>query len=93
MSLPIHPLHFRKFYLIQKQKTLRKCRYLVKTTFAVYLIFYKLIFFETLVIFIDSTIKLITEIFDLQIFEKQGRLILRGQPFYFLLLYRACNTA
>ena len=54
ISLPIYPLHFPKFCLIQKQqKTLRNCRYLVKATLAVNLIFYKLIFFETLIIFLD----------------------------------------
>ena len=41
----------------------RNCRYLVKTTLAVYPIFYKLIFFETLIMFLESTIKVITEIF------------------------------
>ena len=46
-------------------KTLRNCRYLVKMTLVVYLIFYKLIFFETLIIFLELTIKLITRIFDL----------------------------
>ena len=46
-------------------KTLRNCRYLVKMTLVVYLIFYKLIFFETLIIFLELTIKLITGIFDL----------------------------
>ena len=49
-----------------KKKTLRNCRYLVKTTLAIYLIFYKLIFFESLIIFLEPTIKLITGIFDLQ---------------------------
>ena len=39
---------------------------MVKTTLIVYLIFYKLILFETLIIFIEPTIKLITGIFDLQ---------------------------
>ena len=40
ISLPICPLHFSKFCPIQKQwKTLRNCRYLVKTTLAIYLIF------------------------------------------------------
>ena len=67
ISLPICPLHFSKFCPIQKQwKTLRNCRYLVKTTLAIYLIFYKLIFFETLIIFLESAIKLIKGIFDLQ---------------------------
>ena len=33
---------------------------------AAYLIFYKLIFFESLIIFPESKIKLITEIFNLQ---------------------------
>ena len=41
-------------------------RNLVKTTLAVYLIFYKLIIFETLIMFLESTIELITGIFDLQ---------------------------
>ena len=45
---------------------LRNCRYLVKATLAVYLTFYKLIFFETLITFLESTIKLITGIFDFQ---------------------------
>ena len=35
---------------------------MVKTTIAVYLIFYKLIVFETLITFLESTIELITEI-------------------------------
>ena len=35
-------------------------------TLAVYLIPYKLIFFESLIIFLEPTIKLITGIFDLQ---------------------------
>ena len=46
---------------------LRNCQYLVKTTLAVYLIFYKLIFLGTLLIFLKPTIKLITEIFDCKI--------------------------
>ena len=66
ISLPIDPLHFPIFCPIQKQKTLINCRYLVKTTLAVYLIFCKLMFFETLIIFLESTIKLITGIFDFQ---------------------------
>ena len=66
ISLPIYPLHFPKFCLIQKKKKLRNCQYLVKTTFAVYLVFYKLIFFESLIIFLKPTLKLITRIFDLQ---------------------------
>ena len=33
---------------------------------AVYVTFYKLIFFETLIIFLESAIKLITGIFDFQ---------------------------
>ena len=37
----------------------------MKTTLAVYLIFYKLMIFESL-IFLEPTIKPITEIFDLQ---------------------------
>ena len=43
----------------------RKCRFLMKTTLAIYQIFYKLTFYETLVIFLEPTIKLITGIFDL----------------------------
>ena len=67
ISIPICPLLFPKFWPIQKnKKTLKNCRYLVKTALAVYLFFYKRIFFETLVIFLESTIKLITRIFDLQ---------------------------
>ena len=42
------------------------CWYFMKTTLAVYLIVYKLRFFESLIIFLESTIKLITEIFYLQ---------------------------
>ena len=38
----------------------------MKTTLTVYLFFDKLIFFETLIIFQESTIKLITGIFDFQ---------------------------
>ena len=66
ISLPIYPLCFSKFCAIQKQKALRNCRYLVIATLVVYLIFYKLIFFETLTIFLESTIELITGIFDFQ---------------------------
>ena len=47
-------------------KNAKKLSYLVKTTLAVYLIFSKLIFFETLIMFLEPTIKLITGIFDLQ---------------------------
>ena len=39
---------------------------MVKTTLTVYLIFYKLIFFESLIIVLETTIKLITGISDLQ---------------------------
>ena len=67
ISLPIYPLHFPTFCPIQKQqKTLRNCRYLVKATLVAYLIFYKLMFFESLIIFLQPLIKLITGIFDLQ---------------------------
>ena len=45
---------------------LSNCRYLVKTTFVADLIFYKLIFLETMTIFLEVTIKLITGIFNLQ---------------------------
>ena len=45
---------------------LRNCQYLVKATLVVYLIFYKLIFFETLIIFLEPKIKLIKGIIDLQ---------------------------
>ena len=38
----------------------------MKTTLAVYLISYKLKFFERLIIFLEPTIKLITGIFDLR---------------------------
>ena len=48
------------------KKTLKNCRYWVKTTLAVYLTFYKLIFSETFIIFLEPTIKLNTGIFDLQ---------------------------
>ena len=65
ISLRVYPLHFPKFCPVQKQlKTLRNCQYLVKTTLAIYLIFYKLNVFESLIIFLESTIKLITEIID-----------------------------
>ena len=67
ISLSIYPLHFPEFWLIQKQsKTLKNCQYLVKTTLAVYLLFYKLIVFESLIIFVEPAIKLIAGIFDLQ---------------------------
>ena len=67
-------LHFTSYLSIalskilphSKKKKLRNCQYLVKTTFAVYLVFYKLIFFESLIIFLKPTLKLITRIFDLQ---------------------------
>ena len=39
--------------------------YLVKTTLAFYIIFYKLIFFESLIVFVEPTIKLMAVIFDL----------------------------
>ena len=65
--LPIYPLDFTKFCPIQKkQKTLRNCRYLVKATLVLYLIFKKLILFETLIIFLEPTLKFITRIFDMQ---------------------------
>ena len=66
ISLPIYPLHFPKFCPIPKQKTLRNCRCLVKTNPTIYLIFYKLVFFETLIIFLEPTIKSITGIFDMK---------------------------
>ena len=40
--------------------------YLVKTTLVIYLIFCKGVFAETLIIFLETTIKLTTGIFDLQ---------------------------
>ena len=67
ISLPIYPLLFRKFCLIQKQqKSLRNYRFLVKTNLAVNLVAHKLLFSETLINFLEPTIKLITGIFDLQ---------------------------
>ena len=58
ISLSIYPLHFSTFCPIQKQqKTLRNCRYLVKTIVAVDLIFNKLIFFESFIIFLEPAIK------------------------------------
>ena len=49
------------------QKTIKNAKKLsVFGENAVYLIFYKLIFFESLIMFLESTIKLITGIFDLQ---------------------------
>ena len=45
---------------MKNAKNLKTCRYLVKTTIAAYLIFYKLIFFESLIIFLEPTMKLIT---------------------------------
>ena len=56
----------KNFPIQKQQKTLRNSWHLVKTTLAVYLIFYKLVFFETLIIFRDTTIKLITGIFYFQ---------------------------
>ena len=67
ISLPIYRLAFPNICPIQKQKkNAKKLSLLVKTTLAVYLIFDKLIFFETLTIFLETAIKLITGIFDLQ---------------------------
>ena len=71
---PIHQLLFQKFCPIQKQQPKNKqnktkrntCRYLSKTTFPAYLIFYKFIIFQTLIIFLEPKIKLITGIFDLK---------------------------
>ena len=40
--------------------------YFVKKTLTVYLIFYKLVFFESLIIFLEPKVKLITRIFDFQ---------------------------
>ena len=66
ISLPIYSLLFPKFCSIQKQeKTLRNDRYLVKTTLVVNLIVYKIIFFETFIVFLEPTIKVITRILDL----------------------------
>ena len=64
---PKFALHFTSYLSIalskilpnsknKKKKTLRNCWYFVKTTLAVYLSFYKLTFFETLIIFLESTI-------------------------------------
>ena len=39
---------------------------MVKTTLAVDVIIYKLLFFKTLIIFLKPTLKLVTEMFDLQ---------------------------
>ena len=40
IPLPIYPLHFPKFFPIQKQyQTLKNCWYLEKTTLAIYLFF------------------------------------------------------
>ena len=62
ISLPIYPLPFPKILLRSKTiKNAKKCLFR-----AVYLIFYKLIFFESLIIFLEPAIKLITGIFDLQ---------------------------
>ena len=65
-------LHFVSFSSIEISKILdlktinmlSSSRYLVKTTLVTYLIFCKLVFFETLTIFLEATIKLITEIFE-----------------------------
>ena len=75
-SLPRNfALHFTSYLSIALSKILphsktiknaKNCRYLAKTTLAIYLIFYKLIFFETLIIFLESSIKSITGIFDFQ---------------------------
>ena len=45
---------------------LRNCRYVMKTTLAVYLIYYKLIFLKILITFLEPTIKLITGMFNLK---------------------------
>ena len=47
-------------------KNAKKLSVFVKATLVVYLIFYKLGFFESLIIFLERLIKLITGIFDLQ---------------------------
>ena len=47
-------------------KNSENCRYLVKTTPTLYPVLYKLIFFETLIIFLETAIKPITEIVDFQ---------------------------
>ena len=52
--------------LVQKRSKKNYIRYLVKMILAVYLIFYKLIFFESLIIFPEATTKSVTGIFDLQ---------------------------
>ena len=56
----------KNFPIQKQQKTLGNSWHLVKATLAVYLIFYKLVFFETLIIFREATIKLITGIFYFQ---------------------------
>ena len=61
---PKFALHFTSYLSIalskilpnSKKKTLRNCWCFVKTTLAVYQSFYKLTFFETLIIFLESTI-------------------------------------
>ena len=58
-SLSPNTNNFLAFFIVN-------CRYLVKTTLIADLIFYKLKFFESLIIFLEPTIKLITGIFDLQ---------------------------
>ena len=65
--LSIYEPLFQKFCPIQKQKTiLKSCQYLVKTTVVVNPIFFKLIFFDTSVMFLEYTIKSILGLSDLQ---------------------------
>ena len=68
-------LHFTSFLsiacfkILPHSKTIKNAKKLSafgETIPVVYLIFYKLIFFETLIIFLEPAIKLIAGIFDLQ---------------------------
>ena len=66
---------------------------MIKTTLAVYLIFYKLIFFESLIIFIEPTIKLITGIFDFQnnnsyLISKTIILIMMAQVLFSIFFFK-----
>ena len=56
----------------------------MKAALAVYLIFYKLIFFESLIIFLESTIKLITGIFPKVIII----LIMTAQVLFFNVFFQ-----
>ena len=54
---------FENSVSLKNNKNTRNCSYLVTKTLAFHVLFYKLIFFETLIIFLSPTIELITKVF------------------------------